>query len=56
MQSAGDAGKSWRDSSLQQWNTFLREREEQVFLVLTLQQMLSEAAQYSVDLRDVHGQ
>jgi len=28
--------KNWRDSSSQQWAAFLRNREEQVFLVLTL--------------------
>jgi hypothetical protein len=37
MNSAGArAGKTCWDASSQQWNTFLREREEQVFLVLTL--------------------
>ena len=37
MKSAGgQAGKTWLDSSSQQWNAFLREREEQVFLILTL--------------------
>jgi CIC family chloride channel protein len=37
MTSAGEqAGKTWWDSSSRQWNAFLREREEQVFLVLTL--------------------
>jgi CIC family chloride channel protein len=30
------AAKNWLDASSQQWNAFLREREEQVFLVLTL--------------------
>jgi len=30
------ARKNWWNSSSQQWNTFLREREDQVFLVLTL--------------------
>jgi chloride channel protein, CIC family len=30
------ARKTWWDASSQQWNAFLREREEQVFLVLTL--------------------
>jgi chloride channel protein, CIC family len=30
------ARKNWRDASLQRWNNFLREREDQVFLVLTL--------------------
>jgi CIC family chloride channel protein len=28
--------KNWRDASSQQWTSFLRNREEQVFLVLTL--------------------
>jgi CIC family chloride channel protein len=37
MKSAGEqAGKSWWSASSWQWNAFLREREEQVFLVLTL--------------------
>jgi CIC family chloride channel protein len=37
MKNAGEqAGKTWWDASSQQWNAFLREREEQVFLVLTL--------------------
>ena len=37
MKSAGEqTGKTWWDASSQQWNAFLREREEQVFLVLTL--------------------
>ena len=37
MTNAGEpAGKTWRDALSQQWNAFLREREEQVFLVLTL--------------------
>src|ERR1700740_780146 len=37
MQSAGEqGGKTWWDASLQQWNGFLREREDQVFLLLTL--------------------
>ena len=37
MKSAGErAGKTWRDATSRQWNAFLREREEQVFLVLTL--------------------
>jgi chloride channel protein, CIC family len=37
MQSAGQqAGKTWWDASSQKWNAFLREREEQVFLLLTL--------------------
>ena len=37
MQSAGEqAGETWWDASLQKWNAFLREREEQVFLLLTL--------------------
>lgn len=30
------AGRSWWDASSRQWTAFLREREEQVFLVLTL--------------------
>jgi CIC family chloride channel protein len=30
------ASNKWRDGSSRQWNAFLREREEQVFLVLTL--------------------
>jgi hypothetical protein len=30
------AQKNWWNSLLWQWNAFLREREEQVFLVLTL--------------------
>jgi CIC family chloride channel protein len=30
------AAKNWLDASSQQWNAFLREREEQVFLILTL--------------------
>lgn len=37
MQSAGEqAGKTWWDASSQKWNAFLREREEQVFLLLSL--------------------
>jgi CIC family chloride channel protein len=37
MKSAGTrAGKTWLDTSSQQWKAFLRDREEQVFLVLTL--------------------
>ena len=37
MKSAGgQAGKTWRDASSQQWKSFLREREEHVFLILTL--------------------
>jgi len=37
MASAGElAGKTWRDASSQRWTAFLREREEQVFLLLTL--------------------
>jgi len=37
MASAGEpAGKTGRDASSQRWTAFLREREEQVFLVLTL--------------------
>src|SRR5438477_4762781 len=37
MTNAGEpAGKTGRDASSQRWNVFLREREEQVFLVLTL--------------------
>jgi CIC family chloride channel protein len=37
MTNAGEpAGKTWRDASSQQWIAFLREREEQVFLVLTV--------------------
>jgi len=36
----GEAGetvnKSWRDSAAKQWTTFLEDREEQVFLLLTL--------------------
>ena len=28
--------KTWRDTASQRWNAFLREREEQVFLLLTL--------------------
>lgn len=37
MKSPGEqAGKTWRDASSQQWASFLRSREEQVFLVLTL--------------------
>ena len=37
MKSAGArAGKTWLDASSQQWKAFLRDREEQVFLVLTL--------------------
>jgi CIC family chloride channel protein len=37
MKSAGQqTGKTWRDASSQQWNAFLLEREEQVFLLLTL--------------------
>src|SRR5437879_3581149 len=37
MKSAGArAGKTWLDTSSQQWKAFLRDREEQVFLVLTL--------------------
>ncbi len=37
MKPAGEQSKkTWGDASSQQWNAFLREREEQVFLVLTL--------------------
>src|SRR6266513_585609 len=37
MKSAGArAGKTWLDASSQQWKAFWRDREEQVFLVLTL--------------------
>ena len=37
MTNAGEpAGKTGRDASSQRWNVFLREREEQVFLLLTL--------------------
>src|SRR5260370_40289852 len=37
MQSAGEqAGKTWWDALSQKWNAFLRDREEQVFLLLTL--------------------
>jgi chloride channel protein, CIC family len=37
MQNAGEqAGKTWWDALLQKWNAFLRDREEQVFLLLTL--------------------
>ena len=37
MKSPGEqAGKTWWDASSQQWASFLRRREEQVFLVLTL--------------------
>jgi chloride channel protein, CIC family len=37
MQSAGkQAGKTWWDALSQKWNAFLRDREEQVFLLLTL--------------------
>src|SRR5260370_6079879 len=37
MNAAGEpAQKNWLDSSSQQWASFLRNREEQVFLVLTL--------------------
>jgi chloride channel protein, CIC family len=37
MKSAGErAGKTWLDAPSEQWKAFLREREEQVFLVLTL--------------------
>src|SRR5260370_17163633 len=37
MNAAGEpAEKNWLDSSSQQWASFLRNREEQVFLVLTL--------------------
>jgi chloride channel protein, CIC family len=37
MSGAGEQpGKTWRSASSQKWTTFLREREEQVFLVLTL--------------------
>ena len=37
MKSAGErAGKTWLDASSEQWKAFLRDREEQVFLVLTL--------------------
>jgi CIC family chloride channel protein len=37
MKSAGEQpGKTWWNSSSQRWNAFLREREDQVFLVLTL--------------------
>src|SRR6266436_2221296 len=37
MQSAGEqAGKTWWDALSQKWNAFLHDREEQVFLLLTL--------------------
>jgi hypothetical protein len=37
MSSAGEqSGKTWWSASSQEWTAFLREREEQVFLVLTL--------------------
>ena len=37
MKNAGEqAGTSWWNASAQQWTAFLREREEQVFLILTL--------------------
>src|SRR5437660_12669313 len=37
MKSAGTrTGKTWLDTSSQQWKAFLRDREEQVFLILTL--------------------
>jgi CIC family chloride channel protein len=37
MKSAGErAGKTWLDACSQQWKAFLHDREEQVFLVLTL--------------------
>src|SRR5436190_5501543 len=37
MKSAGErAGKTWLEASSQQWKACLRDREEQVFLVLTL--------------------
>ena len=37
VKNAGErAGKTWRDATSRQWNAFLREREEQVFLILTL--------------------
>src|SRR5256884_2714807 len=37
MKSAGARDrKTWLDASSQQWKAFLRDREEQVFLVLTL--------------------
>ncbi|HTF24168.1 MAG TPA: chloride channel protein [Candidatus Limnocylindria bacterium] len=37
MKSAGErAGKTWLDASSQQWKAFLHDREEQVFLFLTL--------------------
>jgi chloride channel protein, CIC family len=37
MQSAGEqAGKTWWDALPQKWNAILREREDQVFLLLTL--------------------
>ena len=37
MKPAGEQSKkTWWDASSQQWSAFLREREEQVFLVLTL--------------------
>jgi chloride channel protein, CIC family len=36
MSMGEQAKKNWRDASSRQWTTFLREREEQVFLILTL--------------------
>src|SRR5712672_2518395 len=37
MNQAGEQpGKTWRGASAQRWNAFLREREDQVFLLLTL--------------------
>jgi H+/Cl- antiporter ClcA len=36
MGSAVQPGKKWWNASSEQWKTFLRDREEQVFLVLTL--------------------
>src|ERR1700674_992985 len=37
VKNAGErAGKTWREATSREWNAFLREREEQVFLVLTL--------------------
>jgi CIC family chloride channel protein len=35
-EAGGQPRKNWRDSSSRQWASFLRNREEQVFLVLTL--------------------
>jgi CIC family chloride channel protein len=35
-EAGGPPRKNWRDSSSRQWASFLRNREEQVFLVLTL--------------------